>query len=77
MLITLKLGSGGQDFEEHIRSIRLWLVCSFKVDLIYAAELARTTVNSWVEENSAHKITSIFPPGSIDNMTRMVLANTI
>ncbi len=50
---------------------------SLKVDYIHAAEEARKTINSWVEVNTANKIKDIFPVGSIDATTRMVLANAI
>ncbi len=34
-------------------------------------------INSWVEGNTAGKVKDLFPPNSLDKMTRMVLANAI
>ncbi len=50
---------------------------TFKVDYKHAAEEARKAINSWVEANTANKIKDLFPAGSIDATTRMVLANAI
>jgi len=40
-------------------------------------EAARTSVNSWVSDQTDGKIADLFAPGSIDDMTRLVLANAI
>ncbi len=48
-----------------------------KVDRIHAAEEARKTINSWVEANTANKMKDLFPPNSLDHMTRMVLVNAV
>src|SRR5262245_43143770 len=40
-------------------------------------EPARQTINKWVEQQTNEKIKDLFPSGSIDNSTRLVLANAI
>jgi serpin B len=47
------------------------------VDFISAAEDARQMVNSWVEDHTNGLIKDIVPPGVIDSLTRLVLANAI
>ncbi len=44
---------------------------------MHAKEEARKTINAWVEANTAKKIKDLFPPNSLNDMTRMVLANAI
>lgn len=46
-------------------------------DFQYQPEAARLAINSWVEEKTNNLITDLFPEGSIDNLTRLVLANAI
>jgi serpin B len=41
------------------------------------AEAARLRINSWVEETTKERITDLMPPGSVDDMTRLVLTNAI
>ncbi len=62
---------------QEVRLGKLFIEFTFKVDYIHAAEEARKTINSWVEANTANKIKDLFPPDSLDAMTRMVLANAI
>lgn len=47
------------------------------VDFINAAEQVRQTINEWVEENTEGKITDLLAEGSIDSLTRLVLANAV
>lgn len=47
------------------------------VDFLNAAEDARQMVNGWVEDHTNGLIKDIVPPGVIDSMTRLVLANAI
>jgi serpin B len=47
------------------------------VDFQQATEAARETINHWVEENTKQKIKDLFPPGSLDDMTRLVLTNAV
>lgn len=47
------------------------------VDFVSAPEPSRQVINSWVERQTQSKITNLFPQGSIDDTTRLVLANAI
>ena len=47
------------------------------VDFRGNSEEARVTINDWVAESTADRITNIFPPGIINELTRMVLTNAI
>ena len=47
------------------------------VDFIASPEAARSTVNRWVSDRTAKAIPDLFPAGSIDDGTRLVLANAI
>ena len=40
-------------------------------------EIARTTINKWVEEKTRDKIANLIPAGALDQHTRLVLANAI
>jgi serpin B len=42
-----------------------------------APEPARNAINQWVAERTEGQIPSLFPQGSIDTLTRMVLANAV
>jgi serpin B len=46
-------------------------------DFLHAAEPSRQVINAWVEQQTQGKITDLFPQGSIDATTRLVLANAI
>ncbi len=48
-----------------------------QADFKTAAEAARGEINHWVAERTKDKIRDILPPGSVDDMTRLVLANAI
>ncbi|MHC4618280.1 MAG: serpin family protein [Planctomycetota bacterium] len=48
-----------------------------EVDFITAAEAARTTINSWVEEQTKDKIKELIRPGVLNQMTRLVITNAI
>ena len=41
------------------------------------AESGRAEINQWVEDHTKSRISNLFPPGSIDSRTRMVLASAI
>jgi serpin B len=40
-------------------------------------EAARQIINTWVEEQTRHKIRELVGPGVLDDLTRLVLANAI
>jgi serpin B len=47
------------------------------VDFEKDPESARQAVNAWVSDATNQRITNILPPGSVDTLTRLVLANAI
>ena len=51
--------------------------CFNQVDFKGATEAARLTINQWVEQKTANKITDLLQPGSIRSATRLVLTNAI
>jgi serpin B len=48
-----------------------------QADFKTAAESARSKINQWVAQKTQERIKDILPPGSVDAMTRLVLANAI
>ncbi len=47
------------------------------VDFVQAPEECRTTINSWVEEQTEDRIKDLLAPGSVHLLTRMVLVNAV
>ncbi|KLK87980.1 proteinase IV [Methanoculleus sediminis] len=47
------------------------------LDFINDSEGSRETINRWVEEQTEDKIRDLLPPGSIDDLTRLVITNAI
>ncbi len=47
------------------------------VDFIGQTEATRQIINTWVEDKTNQKIKDIFPPGSIDQQSRLVITNAI
>uniref|UniRef100_A0A7C6EHF9 Serpin family protein n=1 Tax=candidate division WOR-3 bacterium TaxID=2052148 RepID=A0A7C6EHF9_UNCW3 len=47
------------------------------VDFVGATEQSRQIINKWVEEKTNQKIKDLFPPGSIDQQSRLVVTNAI
>jgi serpin B len=47
------------------------------VDYRAATEAARTEINAWAGERTAGKIVDLLPPGSLDQDSRLVLANAL
>jgi serpin B len=47
------------------------------LDFVGAAEESRQTINTWVEDQTNNKIKGLFPPGTINELTRFVLTNAI
>lgn len=48
-----------------------------QADFNTRAEAAREEINRWVEQQTKDKIQNILPPGSLTQLTRLVLANAI
>jgi serpin B len=42
-----------------------------------AAEVARHTINAWIESKTGEKIRDLIPPGVLNDLTRLVLVNAI
>ena len=47
------------------------------LDFAGHSEESRQTINQWVKDHTAGYIEELLPPGSIDDMTYLVLANTV
>ena len=47
------------------------------VDFIDNTEAARAEINTWVDDQTKHKIAQLLPKGSLDNSARLVLVNAI
>ncbi len=47
------------------------------VDFMRAFEPARLSINGWVEEQTAKRITNLLPAGALDGFTRLVLVSAI
>lgn len=48
-----------------------------QADFKTAAEPARAEINRWVAQKTQERIKDLLPPGSVDTLTRLVLANAI
>jgi len=48
-----------------------------QADFATGAEAARAEINRWVAQKTKDKIQNILPPGSITDLTKLVLANAI
>jgi serpin B len=48
-----------------------------EVDFVTTTEMARQTINTWVEEKTNNKIKDLIARGVLDSMTRLVLTNAI
>jgi serpin B len=63
---------------EYIKILQDWYGCHVQnVDFKNASEEARVTINQWVAQYTKNKITEILPSGSTDELTRLILTNTI
>jgi serpin B len=47
------------------------------LDFVSDPESSRQTINNWVAQQTEDKIEDLLPPGSIDELTRLVLTNAI
>lgn len=47
------------------------------VDFVSDPESARRTINDWISQQTEKKIQNLIPPGSVNQLTRLVLANAI
>lgn len=72
-------GQAGYDFEQEFLDIlaRNYGAGMYLVDYMRDPENARQLINDWVEEETQEKIMDLIPPGAINTLTRLVLANAI
>jgi serpin B len=49
----------------------------FTEDFVTAPEPARVAINGWVADHTEDQIPTLFPAGSINSLTRLVLANAV
>ena len=72
-------GQEGYSYErEYLELLRGYYGMGLKLlNFAEYAEEARRQVNRWVSQRTEGKIQDIIPPGGIDEMTRLVLANAI
>ena len=56
---------------------RHYMAGAANLDFGSAPEQARKTINDWVADQTAGRITDLFPPGSINSMTLLALTNAI
>ncbi|PKU43865.1 leukocyte elastase inhibitor-like [Limosa lapponica baueri] len=67
-----------QFLQQYLNSTRTLYHAELKaMDFINAAEQCRKKMNSWVEKQTCGKIKDLFPPGSINHTTVLVLVNAI
>ncbi|OGC42787.1 hypothetical protein A2Y85_07130 [candidate division WOR-3 bacterium RBG_13_43_14] len=63
---------------EYLKTIKdYYFGYAANVDFARAAEQARLRINSWVEEKTNNKIRDLFPPGSLNSDSRLVITNAI
>ena len=72
---------GQQDFEflpEFLDTLALNYGAGLRlVDFVKATEEARQAINEWVEDQTKGKIKDLIPEGTLNDLTRLVLANAI
>lgn len=63
---------------EYLQTIqRYYAGYATNVDFIGATEQARQQINSWVETKTNNKIKDLFPPGSLNPLSKLVITNAI
>lgn len=72
-------GQTGYNFIPHYLEVtRQYFGAELKtLDFKQQTEQARITINQWIEDQTAEKITNLMPPGSLTEDTRLVLTNAI
>ncbi|XP_072808397.1 serpin B3-like [Vicugna pacos] len=72
---------GGKEFpflQEYMDNVKkLYLASVESADFANAPEESRQMINSWVEKQTNEKIKDLFPKGSLDRSTALVLVNAI
>jgi len=63
---------------DYIKKIKEYYYGSVEnVDFIHALEQARQTINTWVEKKTNNRIKNLFPPGSLNSNSRLVITNAV
>lgn len=72
-------GQSGYDFNENFLDAlaQHFGAGMYTVDYLQDPESARIAINEWVEQETEDNIQDLIPPGAIDTLTRLVLANAI
>jgi len=71
-------GQKGWDIvTDYIRVIMLYGGEVKCVDFIRETEAARNTINTWIEKRTNDKIKNLIPPGTLNQLTRLVVTNAI
>ena len=72
-------GQSGFDFKEAFLNTlaQNYGAGMYNVDFAQQPEDARVAINDWVEDETEDKIKDLIPPGAINPLTRLVLANAI
>jgi serpin B len=72
-------GQVGRDFEPAFLALnRRHYGAGFQqVDFKRSPEVARETINAWVEKQTQDRIKGLIKPGVLDKMTRLVLTNAV
>ncbi|KAG3293763.1 serpin B4 [Ictidomys tridecemlineatus] len=67
-----------QFLQEYLDGIKKFYLATVEsLDFKNAAEESRKRINSWVESQTNEKIKDLFPSGTIDQNTRLVLVNAV
>ncbi|XP_016078979.1 PREDICTED: serpin B3-like [Miniopterus natalensis] len=67
-----------QFLQEYLDNVKEFYLASVEsADFVNAAEESRKMINSWVERQTNEKIKNLFPEGSLDHTTVLVLVNAI
>ncbi|XP_070276525.1 serpin B3 [Myotis yumanensis] len=67
-----------QFFQEYLDNVKKFYLASVEsADFSNATEETRKMINSWVESQTNEKIKNLFPEGSLDSSTILVLVNAI
>jgi len=64
--------------DEYINTIKnYYFGIATNLDFANKVEASRLTINKWVEDQTNNKIKNLFPAGTLDSTTRLVLTNAV
>ncbi|XP_004379341.1 serpin B13 isoform X1 [Trichechus manatus latirostris] len=65
-------------FQKYLDYVEKYYLATLEpVDFLNAADESRKKINSWVERQTNGKIKDLFPDGSLDSSSKLVLVNTV